>query len=87
MEVAEKYSVDDVIEYVVFIVHKFARTYHLTRCEAFDYLREFKGIEFLRENYGFEHTQNPYWTVKDLLDICQRNGGYSLPKKKVDYYE
>ncbi|MDR0687191.1 MAG: DUF3791 domain-containing protein [Prevotellaceae bacterium] len=88
MEATEKYSVDDVVEYLVFIIHKFARTYHLTDPEAVDYLIRFKGTEFLRENYGCEHTQNPYWTVKDVLDVCRRNGGYPLPKKKeLDYYE
>ncbi|MDR0687412.1 MAG: DUF3791 domain-containing protein [Prevotellaceae bacterium] len=86
-EVARKYSTDDTVDYIVFIVHEFAGEYCLTRSEAFDYLKEFKGIAFLEEHYGFEHTQNPYWTVKNLLELCKRNGGYSLPKDDWKYYE
>jgi hypothetical protein len=86
MEATEKYSINDVIEYIVFIVHEFASTYYLTRREAFNYLNEFKGIAFLEENFGLEHTQNPYWTVRNLLELCKRNGGYSLPKDDWSLY-
>lgn len=44
------------IEFTVACVNEFAHQYHLSAQEAFHYLFQFKGIEFIKENYEIEHT-------------------------------
>ena len=69
------YSAEDVIEDSVFIVRKFAQAFVIGWREAFNYLYRFKGLEFLRKHYGYEHTQPAYRTIETLADICRKNGG------------
>ena len=47
----------------------------MTRQDAFRYLYEHKGVEFLIEFYDVEHLQSMDETIDDLLVICQKNGG------------
>ena len=43
--------------------------------DAFGYLFQFKGIEFIKENYEVEHTLDFLTVVEDLGILCRRNGG------------
>jgi hypothetical protein len=72
---ATVYSTEDVIEDSVFVVRKFAQTFGIGWREAFNYLYRFKGLDFLRKHYGYEHTQPTYRTIEALVDICRKNGG------------
>jgi hypothetical protein len=75
MGASQKYPVDHLIEYIVFIVKNFATEFNISGTDAFNYLNKYKGIDFLENHYGFEHTQNPHLTVKTLTNICYKNGG------------
>ncbi|MDE6748430.1 MAG: DUF3791 domain-containing protein, partial [Lachnospiraceae bacterium] len=44
------------INFTVVCVNEFARKHNLSAKEAFRYLFQFKGIEFIKENYESEHT-------------------------------
>ena len=63
------------INYTVVCVNEFADRYHLSPKEAFAYLYDYKGIEFLKENYDIEHTLSFDDAVDDLILICRNNGG------------
>lgn len=43
--------------------------------EAYRYLRDFKGIEFLKDFYEEEHLLSFDNVVEDLQALCRRNGG------------
>lgn len=43
-----------VINFIVACVNEFAWKYHISAKEAFQYLFQFKAIEFLKENYEAE---------------------------------
>ena len=43
--------------------------------EASNYIRRFKGIDFLTEFYDVEHTLSFNDCVDDLTIVCQNNGG------------
>ena len=43
--------------------------------EAFEYLYNFKGIDFLVEFYEIEHLQSLDDAVDDLIVCCLNNGG------------
>lgn len=40
-----------------------------------NYIRRFKGIDFLTEFYDVEHTLSFNDCVDDLTIVCQNNGG------------
>lgn len=63
------------INYTVVCVNEFADRYHLSSKEAFTYLYDYRGIEFLKENYDIEHTLSLAEAVDDLTTICRNNGG------------
>ncbi|MCD8147256.1 MAG: DUF3791 domain-containing protein [Clostridiales bacterium] len=43
--------------------------------DAYSYLRQYKGIDYLREFYDVEHTLSFDDAIDDLTVICCRNGG------------
>lgn len=63
------------IEFTVACVNEFAHQYHLSVQEAFRYLFQFKGIEFIKENYEIEHTLDFDTIIEDLRLVCKNNGG------------
>lgn len=65
----------NIIEYLVCIIGAFARLFSLTNAKAYQYLRQYKGLEFLIKHYGAEHTQSIEDAVEDITIICNRHGG------------
>ncbi len=65
----------NIIEYIVCVVGAFARQFSLTNAKAYQYLRKYKGIDFLTKHYGAEHTLSIDDAVEDLTIICNRHGG------------
>ena len=63
------------IPFLTLCIRAFAERFELTRQEAFLYLQEYKGLEFLIEFYDVEHLQSIEETIDDLIIICQKNGG------------
>lgn len=63
------------IGFAVACVNEFAHQYHLSVQEAFRYLFQFKGIEFIKENYEIEHTLDFDTIIDDLRLLCRKNGG------------
>ena len=63
------------INYTVVCVNEFADKYHLGSKEAFRYLYDHKGIEFIKEHYDIEHTLSLDDAVEDLAMVCRNNGG------------
>jgi hypothetical protein len=64
------------IRYTNFIIFEFAQGFKRPVQEAFQYLDEFGGLEFLDTCYEYEHTQAPYITCMNLLEVCRKNGGW-----------
>ena len=65
----------NIINYIVICINEFAKQCGITSKEAYLYLRDFKGIEFLKENYEAEHTVSLDDAVDDLKQVCMNNGG------------
>lgn len=63
------------VRYIVACINEFAEMVDLDIQEAFRYLYNYKGIEFIKEYYDVEHTLSLEDTVEDLKLICQKNGG------------
>ena len=63
------------IEYVNMIIFEFAGSYKLPVQKTYEFLKQYGGIDFLNEFYDVEHTENPYYTVRTLLNVCRNQGG------------
>ena len=63
------------VEYMNMIIFEFARAYKMPVKKAYLYLEQHGGIDFLNEFYDVEHTENPYYTVRTLLNVCRNHGG------------
>lgn len=63
------------INYAVACVTEFASRYHMSTRDAFQYLYQYKAIEFLKENYEVEHTLSLDDALDDMFLICRKNGG------------
>ena len=65
----------NIIEYLVCVIGAFARQFSLTNAKAYQYLRQYKGLDFLTKHSGVEHTQSIEDAVEDITIICNRHGG------------
>ena len=66
------------IDYTVACVSEFANKYNLTQKAAFQFLYDYKAIEFLKECYDIEHTLSFDDAIEDMERICSKNGGVIL---------
>lgn len=63
------------IPYINACIRAFAKRFSLSVKCAFEYLYNFKGIQFLVEFYEVEHLLSIEDAVDDLIVCCQNNGG------------
>jgi hypothetical protein len=66
----------DRISFITFIIAKFASSYKMNGQEAYFYLKKYGGIDYIFKHWWVLHTDNPFWVVREMLDVCRRNGGY-----------
>ncbi len=65
----------DKIEYIVLLIKMFARNFHISEVEAYQYISKYQGIELVDEFYDIMHTQSFPDMVQSLAKYCARNGG------------
>jgi len=65
----------DRISFITFIIPEFARSYKMSRPDAYKYLKKYGGFDFLYKHWWALHTDNPFWAVRDMYEICYKNGG------------
>ena len=65
----------NVLDYIVVCVSEFADRHSINMQEAYQYLRQHKGIDFLQEFYDVEHTLSFDDVIDDLATVCRKNGG------------
>ena len=68
-------SILEQIEYIVVLITEFAKAHGITTQQAYKYLRDYKGLDFVEEFYDVEHTQSFEDTVDDLSFYCKRMRG------------
>ncbi len=66
---------EKVLNYVIICIDEFAKQKKISRQEAYNYLKKYKGLEFLNECYEAEHTVSLNDAVEDLIQVCKGNGG------------
>ena len=68
-------SIIDRINYIVALITEFATAHHITNQQAYQYLQQYKGLDFVEKFYDVEHTYSFENTVEDLTLYCKRMGG------------
>ncbi len=63
------------IDYMVICISEFAKKKGISKKDAYNYLKEYKGLEFLDECYEAEHTVSLNDAIDDLTRVCKGNGG------------
>jgi hypothetical protein len=66
----------DKISFIAFIVPEFAAAFKIKNQDAFFYLKKYGGWDFLNRHWWALHTDNKYWALLDIFDVCKNNGGY-----------
>jgi hypothetical protein len=65
----------DKVSFITFIVPEFASAYKMNVQDAFFYLKKYGGWEFLNKHWWALHTDNVFYAVDYLYQICYKNGG------------
>ena len=77
------------IPFINTCISEFGKKFGLTLREAYSYLKEHGGMDFMVEFYDVEHLQSMEETVDDLAKICMNNGGKiendTIPRNKQGY--
>ena len=63
------------LTYIIYCIDKFGMKFNLSSKQAYSYLKRYKGIDFIQDNYEAEHLLSFDDAVDDLTTICKRNGG------------
>ncbi len=70
-----KYSIRDILEYIIALVSEFAKRFSLSDVQAFRYLKLHNGIKFIEEHYGIIHTLDFSEAVDSVALYCRKTGG------------
>ena len=62
-------------EFVTMIIDALSKKQGFSRQQAYRYLHNFKGIEFLDQHYEIIHTLDFKEALDSLLLYCRRQGG------------
>lgn len=63
------------LKYTIALIAEFAKAYSLGKKQAYNYLRRFKGLAYLKQFYDVLHTLPFEEAIHDISIICSRNGG------------
>ena len=69
------YTNREKIEWTLIFVYEFGRRYGLTTKQAFNYLKRYKGIDFVDRHYDYVHTQSFESMINDIGEYCRLKGG------------
>jgi hypothetical protein len=68
-------ATSDKISFISFIIPEFAAGYKMGMQEAYFYLKEYGGMDFLNKHWWALHTDNPFWAIRSMYEVCRKNGG------------
>lgn len=63
------------LKYTIALIAEFAKKFNLGQRQALNYLKRYKGLDYLQAFYDVLNTKSFEETLHDISIICQRNGG------------
>ncbi len=68
-------ATSDKISFITFIIIEFAEAFKMKKNEAYQYLKQYGGLDFLYKHWWALHTDDKYFALRDLYSVCLENGG------------
>ena len=68
-------ATSDKVNFTAFIIPAFAEAYKMNVQDAYLYLKKYGGLDYLDKCWWALHTDNPFWAVRDMFEVCKNNGG------------
>lgn len=65
----------NILDFLVALVSEFASRVGVSQDKAYNYLREYNGLDYFFRHYNILHTLSFDENVDDLLQVCANNGG------------
>jgi len=65
----------DKVAFIAYIIPAFAEAYKMNIRDAYFYLEKYGGLDYLNKCWWALHTDNPFWAVRDMFEVCKKNGG------------
>jgi hypothetical protein len=65
----------DKVSFISFIIPEFASAFKMSMPDAYYYLLQYGGFDFLDKHWWALHTDSKYYALLDIYDICRKNGG------------
>ena len=72
------YSINDITEYTVLLIHKFAQHFGLTDRQAANYIERYGAMMLLQDHYDVMHTLSFDDNIESIASFCHRKGGALL---------
>ena len=69
------YSINDITEYTVLLIRKFAQHFGLTDKQAANYMERYGALSLFHNNYGVMHTLSFEDNIESIAAYCHRHGG------------
>ena len=63
------------ISFMGFIVPEFAEAYKMNKPKGYFYLKKYGGLDYIRRHWSALHMENPRNVIREIFDVCQKNGG------------
>ncbi len=63
------------VNFITFMVQEFAMAFKMKGPDAYRFLKQYGGWDFLNEHWWALHTDNPIYAVHDIFMVCRENGG------------
>ncbi|MCQ2201649.1 MAG: DUF3791 domain-containing protein [Bacteroidales bacterium] len=65
----------NMLEFLVALVSEFAARLGISQDVAYNYIREYQGLEYYFKHYNVLHTLSFEENVEDMIQVCANNGG------------
>ena len=68
-------QLSDKIAFISYIIPMFADAYKMNTQEAWFYLKQYGGFDFINNHWWALHTDNVLYALNDIYEVCHKNGG------------
>jgi len=75
MTTTDDRAIRNKISYITFMLIEFAEAFKMNKQEAYLYLQRYGGLDFLFRHWWAMHTDDRYYGLRDLYEVCRQNGG------------
>ena len=74
-KVSNMYYINDITEYTVLLIRKFAQRFGLTERQAANYIERYGALSLLHTHYDIMHTLSFDDNIESIAAYCHRKGG------------